>query len=65
MDDSLLRGTYGTALGNQMLGFALSDTCFFAALSGCGVQAAAMVYTLTVPLAALLSFVFLADGFRF
>ncbi|AKQ67914.1 Transcriptional regulator, AraC family [Myxococcus hansupus] len=24
MDDSLLRGTYGTALGNQMLGYALS-----------------------------------------
>ena len=51
-------------LASGMLGFALSDSCFFAALSGCGVQAAAMVYTMTVPLTALLSFAFLGESLR-
>lgn len=43
------------------MGFAVGDTLYFAALPRCGVQAAAVIGQLNVPLAALLAWLFLGE----
>lgn len=55
------RGNLAGLLWSGVLGFALGDTFFIAALPRCGVQATSMVAQINVPLSALLAWIALGE----
>ncbi len=56
---------WGVLLLSGLLGFAVGDTCTFAALPRCGVQLTALLGNLIPPIAGLLAWMFLGESLSF